>query len=483
MSAQQSESGESLSAATAQFVSGSFRDRTSRVLVADDKVFRVLTHDGLAEWRFVAEQPFFQKLMADRRVIQTREVDVSAIRSGLGDFEAAGCLEHERVPFISYPYEWSFGMLQSAAQLQLEVLADAIDHQTILKDATPYNVQFFGVRPCFIDVGSFERHEPGTPWSAYQQFCELFFFPLILQSYRGIDFTTLLRGELEGVSVEQCDRMLRFRDTFRPGVMSHVVLHKALSRATKARSTSTLNELKQSGFATELIKNNVKRLSKIVRQLTWSPDHEPWVDYDKSSPMVAQDSDAKAAFIGQVTHSRRWRLAWDLGCNRGRYSLIASENSDYVLAMDRDQGCVELLYRDLRAKGTTNVLPLVMNVANSSPSFGWRGTERLRLEERDCPDLVLCLGLIHHIVISANIPLPQVIDWLRSLHATIVLEFPTRQDPMVMALLRNKRDQYSDYTLENAERVLKSSFNVTRREVLPSGERVLFLCEPQESVT
>ena len=65
-------------------------------------------------------------------------------------------LEHERVPVVSYPYEWSFAMLREAAALQLDVLRAALDEGMSLKDGTAYNVQFVGSRPTFIDVGSFE---------------------------------------------------------------------------------------------------------------------------------------------------------------------------------------------------------------------------------------------------------------------------------------------------------------------------------------
>lgn len=467
------------SSADVTFVPGSFRDRSSRVFIADGQVCRALSVDGLKEWRTLSAKPFFARLMSEGHVIETHEVSGETTSHQVSSTNFVGALRHATIPFISYPYEWSFGMLKDAAGLQLQILSESLRNKTMLKDASPYNIQFRGCRPVFIDVGSFEAHKSGTPWSAYQQFCELFLYPLLLQAYRGIDFTTLLRGELEGVSVEQCARMLRFKDAFRAGVFSHVVLHRLLGRATQKQSTSTLKELQQSGFSDELVIHNVDRLHRLVEKLNWKPNGEPWVDYDQSSPMVAQDADAKATFVRDVVQSRDWNLAWDLGCNRGRYSIIAAARAKCVLAMDRDQGCVELLYRSLKDSGPANVLPLVMNVANQSPGLGWRGRERMRLEERGQPDLILCLGLIHHLVISANLPLPEVIDWLRSLHATLIIEFPTRQDPMVQALLRNKKDQYSDYSLEHVEALLGQSFQVVRREQLPSTERVLFHCEPQ----
>ena len=76
-------------------------------------------------------------------------------------------VEHPRIPFISYVYEWPFEMLRAAAIRSLEILQLALEKDLILKDATPYNVQFIGTNPLLIDVGSFERYQEGMPWIGY----------------------------------------------------------------------------------------------------------------------------------------------------------------------------------------------------------------------------------------------------------------------------------------------------------------------------
>ena len=40
-------------------------------------------------------------------------------------------------PSITYPYEWTFGMLRDAALLQLDLVEAAILEGMTLKDATP----------------------------------------------------------------------------------------------------------------------------------------------------------------------------------------------------------------------------------------------------------------------------------------------------------------------------------------------------------
>ena len=121
-----------------------------------------------------------------------------------------------------------------------------------------------------------------------------------------------------------------------------------------------------------------------------------------------------------------------------------------------------------------------MNLADPSPGLGWRGLERKSLVERGKPDLVLALALVHHVAISANVPVREFIDWLASLGSSLVIEFPTREDPMVKKLLAPKRDGlHPDYELGFFEQALGEAFQVERSERLESGTRVLYYATPR----
>ncbi len=71
--------------------------------------------------------------------------------------------KHQAIPFISYPYEWSFSMLKDATLLPPDLVQTAPAEDMTLTDATPYNIQWIGSQPIFIDIPSFERHHPGAP--------------------------------------------------------------------------------------------------------------------------------------------------------------------------------------------------------------------------------------------------------------------------------------------------------------------------------
>lgn len=465
------------------FDSGSFRDRTARVFLHHGEVFRALSRQALNEWRQVSGEPFFQQLLSSGRVVATEQLTEQQVQQLQLPLKAAAILRHQRIPFVTYPYEWSFSMLQDAALLHLEILTEAIKVGTILKDSSPYNVQFCGSRPVFIDVGSFVSHATGEPWAGYRQFCELMLFPLLLQAYRKIDVQPVLRVKLDGISAAEFLRPLAWRDMLRRGVFTHGWLQSMLERQAATVETDTIGALKSSGFDRSLIQNNLKQLTRLVRQLKWTPANNQWSNYRHDKPHVVRDVQAKQRFVAEVCQARRRRLVWDLGCNDGHFSQIAAAHADTVIAMDRDHGCVERLYRKLVTdKGHQNIVPLCIDVLNPSPAIGWRGRERLRLEDRGQPELVLCLGLIHHLVIAGNIPLPEVVNWLASFQADVVLEFPSKRDPMVKSLLRHKHDQYDDYSLAALEVALENNaFQIQKRIELPSGDRTLLFLSPNQS--
>ena len=178
-----------MSNSTAEVNAGSFRDRDGRVYHHRTQVFRGLSESALESFRQLRKKKFYIKLVESGKVIGTREI--AAEENPLPhDVKAqwAGFLEHDTVPVISYPYEWTFSMLKAAASLQLHLVERAVSNGWSLKDATPYNIQFVNRKPVFIDIPSFEPLQQGEPWSGYRQFCEMFLFPLFLQAYKGCNF-------------------------------------------------------------------------------------------------------------------------------------------------------------------------------------------------------------------------------------------------------------------------------------------------------
>lgn len=460
-----------------QLEPGSYRDRNGVVFYQDDTVFRGLSAKALANWERLSTASFFGEQVALGTIVATNRTTPEREAQIGSDWTAV--LTHARIPFISYPYEWTFGMLKDAALLHLSLLEAALGAGMILKDSSAYNIQWQGARPVFIDIPSFEALRQGEPWGGYRQFCELFLYPLMLQAYKGVEFRPWLRGSIDGIPASELRPLLSMRDLARPGVLLHVVAQNALQRRYSSSSRSARNSLTEAGFDERLIARNVAGLKKIIGRMVTAGTKTPWADYARTHSYDDAEFQAKLGFVREAAEHRHWRLVWDLGCNAGAFSHIAAEHADYVVAMDGDWMAVEAFYQSQKASADDkNILPLVVNLADPSPSQGWRGLERKSLPDRGRPELTLCLALIHHLVIGANIPLRDFLGWLASLGTALVIEFVGRGDEMVEALLHNKDERYADYSLENFERILGERYTVRKKLSLKDGKRWIYFALP-----
>jgi hypothetical protein len=458
---------------------GSFRDRTARVFYKNGSVFRGLTTSACDEWESVAATSFFKRGVETRRIVATEVLSPAEARDVDPSREWTTVLRHQTIPFVSYPYEWGFGMLKDAALLQLELLEAALADGITLKDATPFNVQWIGSNPIFIDVASFVRWRPGQPWSGYRQFCRMFLYPLLLQAYKGVAFHPWLRGRLEGISAQDCRRMMSWRDMFRPGVLSHVAAQSRLERRYADTARDIRRELHRAGFDKRLISANLAGLKRLVACLDWAPAASAWSEYVGNNSYDHEDSKAKERFVEAALEPKRAGIVWDLGCNTGRFSKLAARFTDYVVAIDSDHESVQRFYDDLRQSAIRNILPLVMDLSDPSPGLGWRGTERRTLLQRGRPEVVMCLALIHHLAITSNVPIADLVDWFAEIGASLIVEFPAPDDAMVKRLLLNKDAVYTDYSVAHFERVLGARFDIRNRLSLSSGTRILYYATPK----
>lgn len=437
-------------------------------MLGDATVTRLLDERGRDDWQRLASTRFASEAIESGRLIASREApdQDAADRDG-----AALALEHPRLPFISYPFEWTFSMLRDAALLQLDLMVEALGEGMILKDATPYNIQFPAGRPMFIDVGSFEGYRAGEPWLGYRQFCRQFLYPLMLRAWVGIPFQPWLRGDPEGLTAEQMWKLLPARRKASPAAILHVGL-QARAEA-RLRGEAVRSSLAEAGFSADMILTNVRKLRALVESLEWEPDDPGWSEYH-GCDHVGRDRDAKAGFLGTALEQHHPDLVLDLGANDGHFSRVAVGTGAVAVAVDGDEMVLDRLYTSL-PEGIS-LVPVLSDLGNPSPSQGWAGVERPALFSRAAADLVIAYGLIHHLIYTASIPPAGVVEWLASFNCPVVVEFVAETDPMVARLTANKREDelHGDRSREDFERLVSAHFRIADQAALEGGTRHLY---------
>jgi hypothetical protein len=460
----------------AQALGASFRDPSGFVYTRDGALYRQVNRVFQDRYQAFLDSGLYAELAEGRLLVPHREVSLELAASP----EAVAVLEPERVGFISYPYEWSFGQLRDAALLTLELQERALARGFTLRDASAYNVQFVAGRPLFIDTLSFEPREPGAPWAGYRQFCEHFLVPLALMSRVDVRLAALLRSHLEGVPLDLGSRLLPRSTWLRPGLLFHVHLHAMAQRRYADRGSRSVERSEPSAAAARGVSpaaavGLVRSLRSAAESLEWKPAGTEWADYTQDNNYTTAAADSKRQLVLEFLRGLGARSAWDLGANTGEYSRAARELVPGVVAFDLDPAAVERNYRRIRADGESGILPLLLDLTNPSPALGWAHRERLSLEQRGPADVLLALAVVHHLAIGHNLPLERVASFLARVGRNLVIEFVPKSDSQVRRLLRDRADIFPDYTREAFEAAFRSRFRIERAVPVADSERTLYL--------
>jgi SAM-dependent methyltransferase len=462
------------------------RDPDGRLVTNGGRLFRVVSGNAAAARLTLHERPAMRAAMergAIARTWRVGETEVSSDIAALKPDAAAVILEHELLPFVSYPCEWSPLMLCDAALHTLEMQQLALAEGLILKDAAPTNIVFRGSRPVFVDFLSFIEREQGEYlWRARHQFDACFLLPLLLSVEAGIPIAWTLRDFLHGVSHEQAQRILGIKAWFKPALIGAVALPAAVSRSVASAGTTHAVRSKMSNdararFSLEHQAASLhRRLTSLRARLASAASR--WAAYTSSrAHYSAGELDAKRAFVRDALARAAAREVLDLGANTGEFSALAASTAR-VVALDIDEQSANGIAERARIQNL-DIHPLVGNLAQPTPAEGWKNSETRSLLARlaQGSDVVLALALMHHLRITGGIPFEEIVALLATLtRRHVVLELVPPGDTMFAAMARGREDLYGDCELARAEATAAQHFTVSRRLALDNG-RVLLLLE------
>jgi ribosomal protein L11 methylase PrmA len=453
---------------------GSFRDPSGHVFEYDDRIYRTVQEGARVAYETVRDRGVLDALVSAGTLAGAKELSRS---EWPGDFPgAAYVIEHPRIPYVSYPYEWSFSQLQAAALHHLDMQIALFAQDVVLSDASAYNVQFVGPRPVFIDLLSLRPYREGEFWQGHRQFCEQFLNPLLLRALTGVSHNAWFRGRLEGIATADLAQLLPLRKRMSWNVYTQVLLQAQLERRAlnapdtaieKAKGTRRLSRTAYAGILHQL-RNWIARLQPADTGKT------VWGEYDHTHTYSDEEVVAKKQAIRDFTAAVRPRRLVDLGCNTGDYSIAALEGgAEYVIGFDFDQKAVDLAFSRAATKDL-RFLPLWLDAANPSPDQGWRQAERQGFGRRTKADAMIALAFEHHLAIGRNVPLPQVVDWLVSTAPTGIIEFVPKNDSTVQKMLALREDIFPDYTEEAFAQALQDRARIVSKRVVSGSGRTLF---------
>lgn len=448
-------------------VGGSFRDPSGFVFLDDTTLCRQVNRCYAENYTALMSSGLYAELISSGLLVEHEE-------SGPPDpaRQAFKVIRPRKIPFISYPYEWTFGQLKAAALLTLDIQRRALEHGMSLKDACAFNIQFEGWRPIHIDTLSFEGYQEGAAWPAYRQFCEHFLVPLALTSYKGWPFNPFLRIHLDGIPLQLGAALLPARTLARPGLLTHVHLHSQAQTRVARNPRPSRRQMSRTALLGLL-----GSLESAVSAQRWKPAETTWGDYYDNTNYQGEAFEHKGRlvqeFFDQVSPPPR--LAWDLGANTGPFSRLLAGRKAHAISFDFDAVCVERNYRECVKERNQLVLPLVLDLTNPSPSLGWAHEERASLIERGPADLALALALIHHLVIAHNIPVDKVANFLAECARYLIIEFVPKEDSQVQRLLAGRKDIFPDYCESSFVAEFEKRFEVLKSAKIRQSERTLFL--------
>jgi SAM-dependent methyltransferase len=468
----------------------SLRDPGGNVCLIDERVIRIVNPDGLADLRAFLSSDVSNRFFQSQKLVSTHFLNEKAtaqllehreIRRIFEKSPGASLIEHERVQFPSFPYEWPAEMLHVAGALTLEFAEQLLDEGLGIKDASPYNVLFQGPNPVFIDLLSFEPRQPNDPtWLPLAQFVRTFLLPLLVNKEFGLGLSQVLTTHRDGIEPEEVFSLLTTTQKFSRKFLSLVSMPVWLARGSKQNESRiyrkrTVGDPDKATFILKQVLRNARRhLTKVAPK---SDRTSTWSSYMEHNNYSEDYFPLKQSFVRDVMEKYQPGRVLDVGCNTGHFSAIAAKSGASVVAIDYDAVVVGQVWQRANSENL-DILPLVVNLARPTPAIGWRNSECPSFLDRARGSFegVLMLGVIHHLLVSERIPLDEIMSLAADLtNDLLVVEFVAPQDPMFRKITRGRDHLFTDLTQEVFEQTSRKHFEIVRCERLDQTDRWLYL--------
>lgn len=428
------------------------------------------------------------------------------------DLDYEMVLEHERIPFVTFPHEWSPSMFKEAALLHIALYERLSEHGLTLKDWHPHNILFAGTRPVFVDFTSIIPidelpNQPylqsgatpsgmGERWDATSKAVHEM-YRLMFEPYFGLPLVMMHRGQHAAARRRIYETTLNAAETV-------ITRREVFGSDTIGRMRYEVDErlLRLALMESDPRKEKFfRRLRRMVasrhaahRGSAYSTYYEDKNEAFSATPSTAWTS--KQHGVHGALEKLKPATVLDLGSNTGWFSMLAARLGSSVVAVDLDEGSIDRLFGDARRQGF-DILPLVANLTQPLPPLQPRTYENepsLSLIGDGLPlvsapndrlqcDMVLALALVHHLTLGQGLTFAAVAAILSGLATRyLCVEFVELDDAMITGeptffpAWNADHARFDWYTRENFVEALKVHFKTVETVASHPGTRTLMVC-------
>ena len=449
----------------------SYRDSAARVVKKEAGYFRYIFQEYKSEYNYLIQSGLYQELVQLGLILEHSEIEIDN-----SDPKIYKLLYPTQIPFQSYPFEWSYKQWIKAILAFLTINQIALKYGMILKDATPFNFYLSAGKAIMFDTSSFMFFNENDNWIAYKQFCEEFLSPIVLMHYNGTEWSKLTITELRGMHLNFVSKQLPLKSWFNLTTLLHIHLHSRYSN----KIYSTENEIKKiKGFTVEKIQSLQQMIFKTIT--LWVKPYQytnHWNGYYKNDIESAEYLEDKETTIRKWLEITKPISVIDLGANTGKFSFIAAEYAERVVALEADDNCVDTIEKQILANNINNIVAIVGNLNEPSPNLGLLNSETKNIYERANSEMVLALALIHHLFFTNKISINQIGEILNKFSSKyLIVEFIEITDKRVQELIVNNHTNQEDYTETNFIESLAKYFKILEIKKLQNSNRSLLFME------
>lgn len=451
--------------------SASFRDPDNAAVQADGAWMRVASPSSAQALDVLLASPSYAALREAGSILPFEPASQDQTRAALATYTSAtgrqaaegstAYVVSEIAP-ITYPWEWPNSLLRAAALLTLDIRLALLDIGLDLKDASAMNVQFLGMHPVLIDLGSVEQWRPNPSWNAARQFIEHFINPLAVGSgprVTAADAWAL--GQHRGIRSQVARELMPARLRRRPSLFLLQASTRPIERNAPAETAFGAQAAHDRNLALRATRGLTRRLRAHAARLGGGDHATTWHDYGARAHYESQDLQRKASMARAFIQARagRERLVLDVGGNDGFTGAdLARQVGARVLVLDADAGALDVLHRGAAPDIAARITPILGDITNLSPSCGLLDEEFAAFTDRVRPSALICQAVLHHIVITQGTPMPMAVEALARFGAPLQVEFADQDDEKVRILLRQIPNWRGTYSLEELLRCLHGRF-------------------------